>query len=163
MDARKRRLLSQTALEGLVAAAGNELPEAKTHDRLLAVLRGAQDRLLSAIEARMADRVPSITRELEQRRDRDLKDIESVMSELAASIQKGMEGDDDGQMYLEGMTPDEKDQLDRNRDALRRRLATIPAELKREQEVIRDRYADPTPRLFPLAVTILVPEGWPRG
>ncbi len=154
--------LSQTALEGLVAAAGNELPEAKTHDRLLAVLRGAQDRLLSAIEARMADRVPSITRDLEQRRDRDLKDIEAVMSELATSIRKGL-ADDDGQTYLEGMLPDEKDQLDRNRDALRRRLETIPADLKREQEVIRDRYADPTPRLFPLAVTILVPEGWPRG
>ena len=155
--------LSQSALEELVASAGDELPESRIHERLLAVLRGAQDRLLTAIEARTADRVPSITRELGQRRDRDLKDIESVMSELAASIQKGMEGKDDDQMYLEGMTPDEKEQVDRNREALRRRLATIPADLKREQEAIRVRYADPTPRLFPLAVTILVPEGWPRG
>jgi hypothetical protein len=119
--------------------------------------------LLTAIDARMNDRVTGINRELEQRRDRDLKDIESVMTELASSIKARLDDDDDGQMFLEGMTPDEKDQLDRNRDALRRRLAAIPADLKREQEEIRRRFADPTPRLFPLAVTILVPEGWSHG
>ncbi|HEX8876112.1 MAG TPA: DISARM system SNF2-like helicase DrmD [Phycisphaerales bacterium] len=155
--------LSQTALEELLSVAGHELPHKALHDHLLQLVKSAQDRLLTALEARMNDRVPSITRELEQRRDRDLTDIESVMTELAESIRAGIEGEDDGQMYLEGMTPDEKDQLDRNRDALRRRLASIPEDLKREQEAIRQRFVDPTPRLFPLAVTVLVPEGWARG
>jgi hypothetical protein len=145
------------------AKATEHLPELRTHERLLSGLRNVQDRLLTAIDARMNDRVTGINRELEQRRDRDLKDIESVMTELASSIKARLDDDDDGQMFLEGMTPDEKDQLDRNRDALRRRLAAIPADLKREQEEIRRRFADPTPRLFPLAVTILVPEGWSHG
>jgi hypothetical protein len=35
----------------------------------------------------------------------------------------------------------------------------LPAELARETEAIRRRYADPQPRLFPVAVTFLVPEG----
>jgi hypothetical protein len=155
--------LTQAAVEEMSAKATEHLPELRTHERLLSGLRNVQDRLLTAIDARMNDRVTGINRELEQRRDRDLKDIESVMTELASSIKARLDDDDDGQMFLEGMTPDEKDQLDRNRDALRRRLAAIPADLKREQEEIRRRFADPTPRLFPLAVTILVPEGWSHG
>jgi hypothetical protein len=35
----------------------------------------------------------------------------------------------------------------------------LPAELARETDAIRHRYADPQPRLFPVAVTFLVPEG----
>ena len=50
-------------------------------------------------------------------------------------------------------------ECERNRDFLAARLAELPAELARETEAIRLRYADPQPRLFPVAVTFLVPEG----
>ena len=53
----------------------------------------------------------------------------------------------------------ERDQEQRNRDFLASRLDQLPAELARETEAIRRRYADPQPRLFPVAVTFLVPEG----
>jgi len=49
-------------------------------------------------------------------------------------------------------------QLTRNTAALRRRLELIPGEIEAEQAAIRDRFADPQPRLFPVAVTFLVPE-----
>jgi hypothetical protein len=39
------------------------------------------------------------------------------------------------------------------------RLHHIPDEIAAEQEAIRTRYADPEPRLFPVAVTFLVPAG----
>jgi hypothetical protein len=40
----------------------------------------------------------------------------------------------------------------------RRRLEQIPGEIEAEQAAIRDRFADLQPRLFPVAVTFLVPE-----
>jgi hypothetical protein len=55
-------------------------------------------------------------------------------------------------------TDPEREQLERNKSSLRARLETIPAEIEREAEAIRARCADPTPRLFPIAVTYLVPE-----
>jgi len=43
-------------------------------------------------------------------------------------------------------------------DALRARLSTIPEEIERETGSIRARYDSPKPRMFPVAVTLLVPE-----
>ncbi len=45
------------------------------------------------------------------------------------------------------------------RRRLRRRLEEIPAEIERETAAIRARYADPEPRLFPVAVTLPRPAG----
>ncbi len=52
----------------------------------------------------------------------------------------------------------ERDQYDRNIDSLRARVQAIPGELQREIEAIRERFADPQPRLFPVAISYLVPE-----
>ena len=52
---------------------------------------------------------------------------------------------------------EEKSQRERDIGSLRNRLAEIPAELAREIEHLRSRYKDPQPRLFPVAVTFLVP------
>jgi hypothetical protein len=54
-------------------------------------------------------------------------------------------------------TAEEKDQRQRDLGDLRARLAKIPAELKLETQHLRDRYRDPQPRLFPVAVTFLIP------
>ena len=54
-------------------------------------------------------------------------------------------------------TIDEKQQRDRDIGSLRSRLEEIPAELQREIEHLRGRYRDPQPRMFPVAVTFLVP------
>lgn len=154
---------SQTAIEELLKAASSAVPEGLPADSLLRLVREYEDRAVSALEARMRDRVGSIERELEQRRDRDLSDIETVIKELEQAIRSGFEDAADGQLFLEGLAPDEQDQLNRNRDALERRLAALPDELDKEQSAIRSRYSSPQPRLFPLAVTILVPEGWRHG
>jgi hypothetical protein len=42
--------------------------------------------------------------------------------------------------------------------ALEARLAQIPGETEQEAALIRARYTNPRPRLFPAAVTFLVPE-----
>jgi hypothetical protein len=62
------------------------------------------------------------------------------------------------QTYLPGFAPLEKEQFERNADALRARLRAIPAEIERESAAIKARFADPEPRMFPVAVTFLVPQ-----
>jgi hypothetical protein len=44
-------------------------------------------------------------------------------------------------------------------EALHKRREQIPSEILAEQDAIRNRYAEPTHRLFPAAVTLLIPEG----
>lgn len=52
----------------------------------------------------------------------------------------------------------ERDQFERNKMALKGRLKEIPGEIERETKALKARYADPQPRMFPVAVTFLVPE-----
>jgi len=54
---------------------------------------------------------------------------------------------------------DEPGHQQRERDlaALRRRLGEIPDEIQRETDHIRSRLASPSARLFPVAVTWLIP------
>ena len=59
----------------------------------------------------------------------------------------------------EQLSFDESEQYERDLDALRRRLDEIPEEIEREVAHVAARYADPSRRLFPVAVTFVVPEG----
>ena len=58
---------------------------------------------------------------------------------------------------------EERQQLERNMNALRARVREIPAEIQRETAAIKARFEDPQPRMFPVAVTFLVPERMARG
>jgi hypothetical protein len=64
---------------------------------------------------------------------------------------------------LQFTSDEEREQLDRDLDALERRIHEIPAEIAREQAAIRRRYAEPSVRVFPAAVTCLVPARLTRG
>ena len=50
-----------------------------------------------------------------------------------------------------------KQQRERDLAALRNRLKEIPGEIDRESNYIRSRFANPSDRLFPVAVTWLIP------
>ena len=52
----------------------------------------------------------------------------------------------------------QREQFERNKMALQSRSKEIPAEIERETAAIMARYADPQPRMFPVAVTFLVPQ-----
>ena len=47
--------------------------------------------------------------------------------------------------------------------SLQSRVKEIPAEIEKETAAIMARYADPQPRMFPVAVTFLVPERMAKG
>ena len=117
--------------------------------------------LYDAVEARGRERADSLQRTLRDRVANDVEAITTVLNDLRTTIEAQLdelESDNAVQLTLE-FDSDEREQFRRDVDALRRRLDDIPGEIEREQDAIRRRYADPTPRLFPAAVTFLLPPG----
>jgi len=115
-----------------------------------------RDGLLRALEARMRDRTKTLQSRLDERADAEVAAMRSAIGELLTSIRVQL-NDVEPQMQL--FTTPEREQLERDRSALERRLDELPEEMQREERLIRERYANPTPRLFPVSVTYLVPQG----
>ena len=147
--------VTQTA-EVLAAASNAEAPDS-IRQRLADLWPQLTRPLLAALEARGRDRTDSIRKQLADRAEDETAKITAILRELEAAIRAEINSPPDPQLPL--FTDAERDQEQRNRDALAGRLAELPVELARETEAIRRRYADPQPRLFPVAVTFLVPEG----
>ena len=88
--------------------------------------------------------------------------MQATLTELATTIRREALGEDGDQLALiTGVELDAGDrgQVARDVAALRARLERIPGEIAAEQRAIAERYAAPVRRLFPAAVTLLVPEG----
>ena len=112
--------------------------------------------VMAALQARANERTKGLARAIQQKAEREVSDLEAVMGELERSIHEELDAKPAAQLDL--FTRDEREQLERNRQSLRARLESIPGELERELRQVRARYEDPTPRLFPVALTFLIPE-----
>jgi hypothetical protein len=108
------------------------------------------------LEKRMGDRQEALQKQLVEREQQELNDIEVILTELQRSIEQELKTASQPQQ-LDLFSSLEKEQFERNRQGLQLRLEQIPAELAKEQDLIRQRYAQPTARLFPLAIAFLVP------
>ena len=139
-----------------LAAALPDQPADEVKDRLRQLWSQHAPSLIQSLEARMKDRTAGLEKALTERADKDVSDITAIMKELEASIEAELDAPEDPQMPL--FSDPERDQYDRNIDSLRARVQAIPGELQREIAAIRERFADPQPRLFPVAITYLVPE-----
>jgi len=131
-------------------------PSKEVQERLLGMYEKIMPQLMQSLEARRTDRMDGVQKLLDERAEMESRNMEAILNELALAIKNELDEPDVFQLEL--FTTDEKEQLNRNVDALRRRLQEIPNEIKAEQEQIRKRFADPQPRMFPVAVTFLVPE-----
>ena len=110
--------------------------------------------LLQSLEARMADRTKGLQKHLDERAEQDVQHMTTVLQELDRTIREQL---DEPVSQMEFWTAPEREQLELNMQSLRQRLAQIPAEIERETANLRARYRNPTPRLFPVTVTFLVP------
>ena len=115
-----------------------------------------RENLWRALEARMRDRTKTLQNRLDERAEAEVTAMRSAIEELITSIQAQLH---DVQPQLELFSRPEREQLERDRSSLERRLTDLPQEMDREEERIRARYASPSPRLFPVSVTYLVPPG----
>ncbi len=143
------------------AALDAGLPEAAPEAvlrRLVEIWSTHKEPLMSALEARMRDRTANLGSILERRAAREVKDMTTILRELERNILAELnQYDKPRQMLFQGWTLEEQDQFERNLAGIRERVARVPEEIAQETEAIRKRYSGPSPRLFPVAVTYLVP------
>jgi hypothetical protein len=143
-----------------LAAARDAEPHDAVKQRLLDLWPRHADALRAALDARMADRTTGLAKTLGERADHEIRAITSVLTELRRSILAEVDSPSVEQLQL--FSAPEREQLDRDLAMLRARADAIPAEIEQETGAIRERYAEPEPRLFPVAVTFLVPERFAR-
>jgi hypothetical protein len=145
--------------EALAAALPDEAPEA-IRRRFTALWPELRTPLFRSLEVRIEELSAGLRRQLAEREQKDVENMSTILRELQRSIRGELDRPVDPQMPL--WTEPEQEQLMRDRDALEARLERIPAEIERETAAIHTRYSNPTPRLFPAAVTFLVPENLAR-
>ncbi len=145
-------------MQDALNAATDREPSEMVKQDLIKLWPKNSDSLRLALEARMKERTESLQKTLADRAEKEASDIKTIMTELLTSIQTQLDDPELQQEFLPGLAPAEREQFERNYDALRARVRAIPDEIEREQAAIRARFADPQPRMFPVAVTYLVPE-----
>jgi superfamily II DNA or RNA helicase len=111
--------------------------------------------LLQALEARMTDRTRGLQKVLDERAEHEVQNMTAVLRDLEQTIRDQL---DEPVVQLELWTTPEREQVELNMQNLRTRLEQIPAEIERETANLRARFRNPTPRLFPVTVTFLVPK-----
>lgn len=145
----------------LAAALPEEAPDT-VKERLAALWDKHKTPLINSLQVRMEERTKSLERSLKERADTEVAKITEVLEELRRAIIKELHAPEQ-QVQLELFTTTERDQFDRNIDSLKARIEQIPGEIEQETAAIRARFKDPVPRLFPLAVTYLVPQKYAQG
>jgi SMC interacting uncharacterized protein involved in chromosome segregation len=135
-------------------------PAAGVKKRLLDLWPRHAEALLQALDDRMRERSAGLQRALQDRAEQEIDKITKVLDELRASILAELEAPAVEQLDL--FSAAEREQLERNVASLRARVERIPDEIAQETGAIRARFANPEPRLFPIAVTYLVPERFAR-
>lgn len=152
----KPQRATQAEIDSLLAGAAETAPPAAMQERLLAMWPQLVSPLQKALEARAKDRTATLQKRLAERRDKEAQDLTAILQELQRSIERELHAPEDPQLKL--FSDKEKQEFDQNKNFLEQRLAQIPTEIEREVAAIHARYADPQARMFPVAVTFLVPE-----
>jgi hypothetical protein len=139
-----------------LAAATDEQPSEDTKKRFLKIWDEITPSVQQALTARMADRAKGLEKRLLERSAKEAQDIESILLELKRAIETEL--DEPEYQQLELFNDPEREQFEHNKDFLRDRVKQIPSEIERETAAVRARFADPQARMFPVAVTFLVPQ-----
>jgi hypothetical protein len=157
IEGRFSRLNVGDTKAALAAATDTPAPEA-IEARFQALWPKHRDALLAALEARRVERTKNLEKNLDELAEKEANKLKTVMTELQRAIQAELDRKDGPQLLLDlGGDEPGKQQRERDMAALRRRLNEIPEEIRRESDHIRSRFANPSARLFPVAVTWLIP------
>jgi hypothetical protein len=150
-------------LDKVLAAATDSGAHEPMQKHLLELWDRFAPALAQSLERRMDERATGLQKKLAERGDKEAADIRSILLELKKAIDTELDEPEYKQGFLPGMEPEENEQFERNKDFLRARTKAIPAEIERDTAAIKARYAKPQSRMFPVAVTFLVPEKMARG
>ena len=111
---------------------------------------------MQSLEARVKERTAGLEKLLSERSEKEVGDITTIMKELEKRISSELKNPENLQLVME-FNSVEREQFERNVHSLEARVRAIPAEIEKETAAIRERFSNPQPRLFPVAVTYLVP------
>lgn len=150
--------MNEHQLKEALAAAQDRLVSETMQRRLTELWERHRDPLAQALDMRMRERAVSLQKALADRAAQEQRDIRFILTELKESILKELRQPEVVQLQLAGFSTEERQQFDRDLSMLERRVAEIDTEIAQEVARIAQRFADPQPRLFPVAVTYLVPE-----
>jgi superfamily II DNA or RNA helicase len=148
--------LNVTQTDAILSASQPILPGTHVLGALRTTWPKIEAAALAAAEARSSDRMRNLQSTLDRRRAQEMDDITKVLDELARTIRQKLGEADPAQFSF--WTTEEQDQLRRNADGLRARLAAIPEEIEKERQLIAGRYAELAARTFPVAVVFVVPQ-----
>jgi superfamily II DNA or RNA helicase len=138
-------------------AATDQAPPMHVREALAQAWPSFEEPLVGALKARASDRASGLAKALAEKVEEDVSTMRGVLEDLRNSILAELTALEEPEQLMLDFTGDERAQFTRDVDALRARVETIPMEIEREEAAIRSRYEDQTERLFPAAVTFLVP------
>lgn len=153
------RITQVNRLDSLMNQARPFSPGQALFDTMKERFERHENAVMAAVEARSKDRLQYLNNTLIRRMAGDVDDVITILSDLEASIRKELQEEQMArQLYLPGLSPEERNQIKKDSQALRARLARIPEEREKEEAAIKKHYANPVVRTFPVAVVFLIPE-----
>jgi hypothetical protein len=159
LDEGRFRRLNVGQVERVLHDATSQPLPAGLRDRLVALWPRHRESLVTSLDARMADRAAGLQKLLAERCGKDQDDVRAILMELRAAIHRELRQEI---RQLDLFDREEQDQFERDRMSLQRRYDEIPTDIERECAAVAARYAAPTPRMFPVAVSWLVPRSLAR-
>lgn len=139
-------------------------PDSRVFERLVRVYGSQDESLRNAIQSRSKDRLKHLESTLDRRKGNEKADLLGVLDELEKTLRSELKEDRiPKQLLLPGLDDNEKNQMKKDIEALKARLARIPEERKLESEAIEKRFSGLTDHTFPVAVEFVVPKAWMGG
>jgi len=119
-----------------------------------------EERVIQALKRRASDVGNGLLRTFEVRANEASESITRILTELKTHIEDRLESPEFEQLKLdlEAASEEQRQQLRFDEQKLRARLEQIPHEIEQEAAAVRERFDDPKPRMFPAALTIVIPE-----
>lgn len=139
-----------------LSLASSQAVSEEFQQRLVSLWPSHQDQLLRSLEVRQETRTQALQKTLQDRCDQEVDNMTAILTELKVQIENELTQPDIEQLDLFNSV--EKEQLERNQGSLRLRIEQIPEEIDQEAALIQARFEAPAARLFPLAVTYLIPQ-----
>jgi superfamily II DNA or RNA helicase len=144
-------------LARVLDAASDELPPPHIREALASSWPTFEDPVRLALLTRANDRADSLVRLLANKVEDEVKTMRAVLGDLRAGILAQLEELEQPEQLTFGFAENEREQFVRDVAALRARVDAIPAEADAEEGAIRGRYEEASERVFPAAITFLVP------
>ncbi|MEV5987176.1 DISARM system SNF2-like helicase DrmD [Streptomyces sp. NPDC052051] len=157
IDGGKLSTAKKDEVEAWLAAATEELPTADVTSELASLWSQLEDRLGHALNTQANRRFRSLKTLLAKRCEEEVEGMRAVLEDLRQSIRDRLDEKEYWQQESLFEVDDERRQLHADREALEERWKRLPEVIDTETAALRRRWADPSPRWFPVAVTFLVP------